>query len=76
MLKRNIVLLGTRLWRTLSKKVYGRQTEASRGCVLLIAATATFVPSRANRSAMSLPMPLAAPVMSADLPLSFMLRPL
>jgi len=37
---------------------------------------AIFAPSRANTSAMSLPMPLAAPVMIADLSLSRIVAPI
>src|SRR5579859_3711350 len=40
----------------------------------LRSAIATLAPSRAKRMAISLPMPLAAPVMMATLSLSFMLR--
>ena len=42
----------------------------------LRSAIAIFAPSRANTSAMSLPIPLAAPVMIADLSLSRMVAPI
>ena len=52
--------------------IAGRDLAAASAAGLFRSAIATLAPSRANSPAISLPMPLAAPVTMADLSLSFM----